>query len=87
MVQSSQGLAISAEMRVHEVLHRHPQTVEVFLRHGCPDMRKGFFATMARIMRIRWAARVHRISCDRLVADLNAALAVESESPPAQPRS
>ena len=69
-------------MRVHEVLSEHPQTVEVFLRHGCPDMRRGLFAFMARIMKVRWAARVHGIPCDLLVADLNAALAVESESSP-----
>jgi hypothetical protein len=63
-------------MRVHDVLRRHPQTAEVFLLHGCPDMRQGFFAVMARIMRVRWAARVHGIPCDRLVADLNAAVVV-----------
>lgn len=87
MIQPSQRSAISAEMRVREVLNRHPQAAEVFLKHGCPDMRKGFFALMARIMRVRWAAFVHRIPCDRLVADLNATLVAGSESlpPPAQP--
>jgi Domain of unknown function (DUF1858) len=61
-------------MRVHEVLRRHPLTAEVFILHGCPNMRRGFFAVMARVMKVRWAARMHGIPCDGLVADLNAAV-------------
>jgi hypothetical protein len=65
---------ITADMRVSQMLKRHPETVEVFLRHGCPNMRNGIFVLMARIMKVRWAARVHKIPLDELLADLNAAI-------------
>ena len=63
---------ITGDLRVAQVLRRWPDTGEVFRRFGCPDMRRGFFALMARIMRLRWAARVHRIPIDELLEALNA---------------
>ena len=63
--------AIDAEMKVAEVLRRCPETLEVFLGRGCPDMRKGFFHLMARIMSVRNAARMHRLDLASLLADLN----------------
>ena len=65
---------ITADMRVSQVVKRHPETVEVFLRHGCPDMCYGIFALLARIMKVRWASRVHKIPLGELLADLNAAI-------------
>ena len=64
---------ITGDMRVWTVIRRYPQTLEVLRRHGCPDMRKGIFALSARIMKIRWAARMHKIDADVLLRELNAA--------------
>lgn len=63
---------IDPDMRVWQVYQRYPQTMEVFLRHGCPDMRRGIFPVMARLMKVRWAAKMHRIPLDVLMRDLNA---------------
>ena len=65
---------ITGNMRVWEVLQRYPETYEVFRRHGCPDMRKGIFSLSARVMKVRWAARAHKIPADELLRDLNAAI-------------
>lgn len=62
---------ITGDMRVWEVIQRNPETFEVFRRHGCPDMRHGIFALSARIMKVRWAARAHKIPLADLLRDLN----------------
>lgn len=67
-------MTIEPDMRVWQVYRRYPQTMDVFLRHGCPDMRRGIFPFMARLMKVRWAAKVHRIPLDVLMRDLNAAV-------------
>ncbi len=66
--------AIDPDTKVADLVAQHPHTWEVFKSHGCPDMRRGFFSLMARIMSIRNAARIHRIPLDELVADLEAAV-------------
>jgi hypothetical protein len=45
----------------------------VFLARGCPDMRRGFFGLMARLMSVRNAARIHRLELGPLLKDLNEA--------------
>jgi len=67
-----QAEPITSELRVADVLRRWPAAFDVFERHGCPDMRRGFFAMMARVMRLRWAARVHKIPLGQLLDELNA---------------
>ena len=62
---------ITGDMKVAELLRRCPATVEVFLGRGCPDMRRGFFNFMARLMSVRNAARIHKIDLEPLLADLN----------------
>lgn len=62
---------ITVEMKVAEVIRHWPATINIFLGRGCPDMRRGFFAAMARIMSVRAAARVHRLDLAPLPADLN----------------
>jgi Domain of unknown function (DUF1858) len=62
---------ITGDMKVAEVLRRCPETVDVFLGRGCPDMRRGFFHLMARLMSVRNAARIHKIDLTPLLADLN----------------
>lgn len=68
---------ITGEMRVWAVLQKFPQTFEVFRQHGCPDMRKGIFAISARIMKVSWAAKAHKIPEDILLNDLNSAIEKE----------
>jgi len=65
---------ITAKMKVAEVVKTYPETVEVFLKKGCPDMRKGVVKLMARIMSVKGAARMHRIPLDGLLRDLNATI-------------
>jgi hypothetical protein len=62
---------ITGDMKVAEVIRRWPRTVDIFLGRGCPDMRRGLFFMMARVMSVRAAARVHRIELAPLLSDLN----------------
>jgi hypothetical protein len=62
---------ITGDMKVAEVIQRCPATIEVFLGRGCPDMRRGFFSLMARLMSVRSAARMHKLELGSLLEDLN----------------
>lgn len=62
---------INGDMKVWDVIHQYPETFEVFLKYGCPDMRKGIFALSAHIMKINWAAKIHHIDSDKLIKELN----------------
>lgn len=64
---------IRPEMKVAEVIDRHPETVEIFFEYDCPDMRGGFFRMMASIMSVRAAAWMHGIPLEDLLRDLNEA--------------
>lgn len=50
--------SIGSGMKGAEVVDRHPETVQVFLRHDCPDKRSGLFRIMSYVMSVRWAARI-----------------------------
>lgn len=65
---------ITGDLRVWSVLQKYPETYDVFRGHGCPDMRKGIFAVSARIMKVKWAAKMHKIPAETLLADLNSAI-------------
>lgn len=64
---------MTPEMKVCDVIREQPATVDVFLDHGCPDMRNGFFNVMSRLMSVRNAARIHRLPLEELLADFNRA--------------
>lgn len=66
--------SIDPNQKVGKLLENHPETYAVFKKYGCPDMRDGFFSIMARIMSIRNAARIHRISLNELLEDLEMAV-------------
>jgi hypothetical protein len=68
---------ITSDMCVAAILRRWPETYDVFRRNGCPDMRRGVFALTARVMKLAWAARVHGISMDKLLAELNAVVTTD----------
>lgn len=70
---------ITSDMKVWEVIQAHPETVEIFLRHGCPDMRRGFFSLTAHVMNVKWAAKMHKIPLDQLMNELNLAIHPEEE--------
>lgn len=67
--------SVDPDQKVAELMNDHPETYRIFRKHGCPDMRDGFFSLMARIMSIRNAAKIHRIPLDKLTADLQNAIA------------
>lgn len=62
---------ITGDMKVAEVIRRYPAAVQVFLARGCPNMQRGFFNFMARLMSVRNAARIHKIELRPLLEDLN----------------
>lgn len=70
---------VTGDMKVWDLLQQHPGTYDVFRRFGCPDMRTGVFALSAHVMNVRWAARIHHIELDRLIADLNLEIAQEEQ--------
>lgn len=70
---------ITSDMTVWQTIQQYPATYQVFRQHGCPDMRHGIYALSARFMKIRWAAKMHHISADALLRDLNR---VACSSPP-----
>lgn len=63
---------VDAEMPVWEVYRRHPKTIDVFLGYGCPDIRRGAFPLIMRLVKVRWAARMHRVPVEDMLRDLNA---------------
>jgi hypothetical protein len=65
---------ITADMTVWAVYRRYPQSLDVFFRYGCPDIRRGPFPLLMRFMKLKWAARAHGIAVEDMVRDLNAAL-------------
>ena len=71
---------VNGDMKVWDVLQQHPGTYVIFNRYGCPDMRTGVFAFSAHLMNLRWAARIHHIDLDRLLADLNQEIAQGEKS-------
>jgi hypothetical protein len=62
---------ITHDMKIARVIRCYPATVDVFLARGCPDMQRGLFSLMARLMSVRNAARIHGIELSALLADLN----------------
>lgn len=62
---------IDPQMKVADIVDQYPETVEVFLRHDCPDMRTGLFRMMSHLMSVRWAAWIHGIPLEKLIRDLN----------------
>lgn len=68
-------MAITGKMTIGEVVQNHPETVEVFLRHGlfCLGCAAAHFED------IEQGALAHGIDLGPLLTDLNAAVAEEVE--------
>ena len=60
-------MAITAEMKIGDVVQQYPQSVKVFLSHGL--MCVG--CAVARFENIRQGATAHGIDVDALIQDLN----------------
>jgi hypothetical protein len=45
-------------------------------------MSKGIYAISARFMKVKWAARAHKIPADILLGDLNAAIEASGRDSP-----
>ena len=62
--------AITKEMGIAECVQKHPETVDVFMKHGLHCI--GCMA--ARFENIAAGAAAHGIDVDELIVDLNAAV-------------
>ena len=64
---------ITKEMPIGDVVRAHPETIEVFSKHGlhCIGCAVAAFESIAE------GASVHGIDIDALVADLNTAIAAD----------
>ena len=69
-------MAITKEMKIGEIVQKHPQTVKVFFKHGL--MCVGCAA--ARYENLEQGALAHGIDVELIVKDLNAAIAEETKN-------
>ena len=65
--------AITKDMPIGDVVKGHPQTIEVFSKHGLHCIG----CAVAAFESIGEGATVHGIDIDALITDLNAAIATE----------
>ncbi|MHB0877741.1 MAG: DUF1858 domain-containing protein [Anaerolineae bacterium] len=63
-------MAITRDMAIGEVVQKHPETVEVFLRHGLFCLG----CAAANFEDIEQGAMAHGIDVEGLMTDLNAAV-------------
>jgi hybrid cluster-associated redox disulfide protein len=66
----SNDQAITRDMPIGDVVQNHPQTIEVFLRHGLMC----FGCAIARFENVEQGAAAHGIDVEALMRDLNAAV-------------
>lgn len=68
-------MAITKEMPIGEIVQNHPDTVQVFLRHGLMC----FGCAIARFESLEQGALAHGIDLDALLQDLNAVAPEEAQ--------
>lgn len=66
-------MEITREMTITEIVQSHPNTAEVFLRHGLMC----FGCPAARFENVEQGALAHGIDVDALMEDLNASVKAE----------
>ncbi|NLG26309.1 MAG: DUF1858 domain-containing protein [Chloroflexi bacterium] len=69
-------MAITKEMKIGEIVQKHPQTVKVFFKHGL--MCVGCAA--ARFENLEQGALAHGIDIEAMLKDLNAAVEPENKN-------
>ncbi len=62
-----QEMIITADMKIGDVVNRHPETIQVFLRHGLACVG----CAVAQFENIQQGATAHGINVDALMKDLN----------------
>jgi len=60
-------VTITKDMKIGQVVEKHPETVSVFMKHGLGCVG----CAVARFENIAQGARAHGIDVDALLADLN----------------
>lgn len=60
-------IKITKKMVLGEVILKHPQTIEIFFKHGLPCA----MCQLASGETIEQAAKLHKIKLDKLLKDLN----------------
>jgi len=74
--QVSEG-PIRPEATIGDLLARHPEMLDVFLRHVLEPLRSAAFRpTVARTISLRTACKVHKIELEAPVKELEAAVSV-----------
>lgn len=63
---------ITKDMSITDIVEKHPETVEVFLKHGMHC----FGCMAARFENIEQGALAHGIDVDQLMKDLNEAVTI-----------
>lgn len=58
---------INKEMKIEEILQNHPETVEIFLKHGFHCLG----CAAASFENLKEGAKAHGIDTDKLVGELN----------------
>lgn len=61
---------ITKEMKIEEILQRHPESVEIFLKHGFHCLG----CAAASFENLEDGAKAHGIDADKLVEELNEAI-------------
>ncbi len=66
---------ITKEMSIMEIIQKHPETMDVFMKHGlhCVGCAAARFETLEQ------GASAHGIDVDKFVKDLNSALKKEKK--------
>jgi hybrid cluster-associated redox disulfide protein len=70
-------MTITKDMAIGEIVHKFPQTVPVFLKHGLMC----FGCAVARFENLEQGAMAHGINVDTMLTDLNAAVPQTQEQP------
>ncbi len=66
---------ITKEMSILEIVEKHPETIEVFMKHGLHCIG----CAAARFETLEQGASAHGIDVDKFVKDLNSALKKEKK--------
>lgn len=61
---------ITKDMAIGDVVYKHPETIEVFMKHGMHCVG----CAVAQFENIEQGCKAHGIDVDKLIKDLNASI-------------
>lgn len=74
-VPAHNGARFSAQSAVGEIVEAHPETLGIFARHGFVHLQdERIRRTMAKLVTIEMASRMHGVDAEALLAELNEAV-------------